>query len=82
MCLVSRYTVFERAGVVINAECGPRLRTLLRNTLIYIRVLNSIRTPEEIGLEKVTADATEMVLHVSSWSMSNSEWRLSLFLYL
>ncbi len=41
------FDMLGRGKLVVDAECGPRLRTLLRTALIDVRVLNNFRPSTE-----------------------------------
>jgi hypothetical protein len=47
--------VFTRARVLVDAEQGPRVRTMLRNTLLAIRVVNSIRSTKASGVSRAAS---------------------------
>ena len=50
--VLGRYEVFSRARVLVDAERGARVRTVLRNIFLQIRVLNNIRTAQEAGVNR------------------------------
>ena len=47
-----RYNVFTQCPMLLDAESGPRVRTVLRNIFVEIKTINGMLSPKDVAVRK------------------------------